>query len=145
MTTAKKFFTAEEQQNIISAIEKAEMATSGEIRLHLENFCMGNELKVAAEIFKALGMHKTEEHNGVLIYIATVSHKIAVIGDKGIHEKLGTEFWEHLVENLIQQFKARHPAEALVSCINELGEQLSKYFPRKHNDRNELSNDISFS
>src|SRR5688572_10459723 len=103
MATAKHFFTAQERESVLAAITAAEARTSGELRLHLENFCPGNEVHVAARIFTSLGMHKTAERNGVLIYIATVSHKIAIVGDKGIHEKLGTAFWERLVETLIQQ------------------------------------------
>jgi uncharacterized membrane protein len=144
MTTAKNFFTADEQNMLKNAIEEAEMNTSGEIRVHLENFCWGNEITAAQRIFKRLGMHKTEERNGVLIYIATVSHKIAIIGDEGIHTKLGTPFWDKIVEKLIQQFKAQKKAVALCNCIVECGEQLKTYFPRQHNDRNELRNDISF-
>src|SRR5437762_266415 len=111
MSTASHFFSAEDQKNILAAITNAEKRTSGEIRVHLENFCPGNEVKAAIRVFTALGMHKTAERNGVLIYIATVSRKIAIVGDKGIHEKLGTTYWEKLVENLIQRFKARHQGE----------------------------------
>src|SRR4051812_13501731 len=102
MPAAKNFFNKQEQQQIIEAIEKAEMNTSGEIRLHLENFCFGNELKAARKVFTNLKMHQTAERNGVLIYIATYSHKIAIVGDEGIHQKLGTTFWQELVEKMIQ-------------------------------------------
>jgi len=90
-------------------------------------------------------MHQTEERNGVLIYIATMSHKIAIIGDKGIHEKLGNEFWQNLVQQLITQFKADNKAQALADCILECGKQLGNFFPRKSDDKDELSNEISFS
>src|SRR5687768_6139620 len=97
MSTAQNFFNKEEQQMVVDAIAQAEMCTSGEIRVHLENFCLGNELKVAEKLFTRLKMHETAERNGVLIYIATVSHKIAVVCDEGIHKKLGSEFWQTLV------------------------------------------------
>ena len=144
MTGAKNFFTADEQSMLRNSIEEAELNTSGEIRVHLESFCWGSEIKAAQRVFTKLGMHKTQERNGVLIYIATISHKIAIIGDEGIHSKLGTPFWDKIVEKLIQQFKAQKKAEALCDCIIECGKQLSTYFPRQHDDRNELKNDISF-
>jgi len=144
MTTAKNFFTAEEQNKLRQAIEKAELNTSGEIRVHLESFCWGSEVRAAQRIFTRLGMQNTAERNGVLIYIATVSHKIAIIGDEGIHQKLGTVFWDKIVEKLIQQFKAHRKAEALCECIIECGKELSTFFPRKDDDRNELNNEISF-
>jgi uncharacterized membrane protein len=144
MSTAGKFFGKQEQELLIDAIGKAEMRTSGEIRIHLENFCVGNEVRVAQKIFKRLNMHQTAERNGVLFYIATVSRKIAVIGDEGIHQKLGTAFWNTIAEDLIREFKANRKAEALAKCILECGEQLAKYFPRKDDDKNELSNTISY-
>lgn len=144
MPTARNFFTEQEQQSLIDAITQAELHTSGEIRLHLENFCFGNEVKTAQKVFAKLGMQNTVEKNGVLIYIATLSRKVAIIGDAGIHEKLGTEYWDQLVVNLIQQFKADKKAEALCGAIVECGKQLGKFFPLKDDDKNELSNSISF-
>jgi uncharacterized membrane protein len=144
MPTAAKFFTRSEQEMLVRSIEEAERHTSGEIRLHLESLCLGNEIKAAKRVFTGLKMHKTAEHNGVLIYIATMSHKIAVIGDKGIHEKLGTAFWEELVQKLISRFREGRKAEALAECIIECGRQLGKYFPRTSDDADELTNNISF-
>lgn len=144
MPTARNFFNQQEQSLLIDAIAKAELHTSGEIRLHLENFCLGNEVKAAQKVFTRLKMHQTAERNGVLIYIATLSRKVAIIGDEGIHQKLGAIYWEKLVAKLIQQFKANKKAEGLADCIVECGEQLGKFFPRKEDDKNELSNSISY-
>jgi len=144
MPLAKNFFTKQEQDLLLKAIAGAEMHTSGEIRLHLESFCLGNEVKAAQRVFTQLKMHETQEKNGVLIYIATMSRKVAIIGDKGIHEKLGIEFWNEEVKKLISQFKSNNKAQGLADAINDCGLMLSKYFPRQAHDRNELSNDISF-
>jgi uncharacterized membrane protein len=144
MSLARNFFTEEEQKLLVESIAHAEMLTSGEIRLHLENFCIGDEVAAAKKIFEKLHMHETAERNGVLIYIATVSRKIAIIGDEGIHKKLGSEFWESLVQRLIAQFKANNKAHALADCIRECGNQLGKYFPRNASDKDELSNTISY-
>jgi uncharacterized membrane protein len=144
MPTAKNFFDASEQQMIVDAITQAELNTSGEIRLHLENFCIGNELKAAKKVFSKLKMHETKDRNGVLIYIATLSHKIAVIGDIGIHQRLGDEFWKKVVDELIEKFRADKKAEALAGCIIECGKQLGKFFPRSSEDKDELTNTISY-
>ena len=144
MPTARNFFTEQEQKSLIAAITQAELHTSGEIRLHMENFCFGNEVKTAQKVFAKLGMHTTAERNGVLIYIATLSRKVAIIGDQGIHEKLGSDYWEKLVADLIQQFKAEKKAPALAGAIIECGQQLGKFFPLKDDDKNELSNNISY-
>lgn len=144
MPTARNFFDPQEQQLLVNAIGEAELNTSGEIRLHIENFCFGNELKRAQKVFAKLQMHQTKERNGVLIYIASLSRKVAVIGDEGIHQKLGSEFWATVVDKLINQFKADKKAPALAECIIECGKQLGTYFPRQHDDTDELSNSISY-
>ncbi|MEO6302955.1 MAG: TPM domain-containing protein [Bacteroidia bacterium] len=144
MPTARNFFDQREQQLLIDAITQAELKTSGEIRLHIENFCFGNEITRAGKVFTKLKMHQTKERNGVLIYIATLSRKVAVIGDEGIHQKLGNEFWQKVVNDLISKFKENKKAEALAGCIVECGEQLGKFFPRSSDDTNELTNTISF-
>ena len=144
MPTARNFFDQREQQMLIEAITQAELKTSGEIRLHIENFCFGNEIKRAGVVFAKLNMHQTKERNGVLIYIATLSRKIAVVGDEGIHQKLGNEFWQKVVNKLITKFKENKKADALADCIIECGEQLGKFFPRSSDDTNELSNTISY-
>ncbi len=144
MPTARNFFDQTEQHMLIEAVAQAELETSGEIRLHIENFCFGNEIKRSEKVFTKLNMHKTKERNGVLIYIATFSKKIAVVGDEGIHQKLGNEFWQKLVNELIKDFRENRKAPALAKCILACGEQLGKFFPIKSDDENELTNTISF-
>lgn len=144
MAFARNFFTPQEQQLLVDSIAKAELHTSGEIRLHVENFCFGSELTAAKKVFVKLNMHHTAERNGVLIYVATLSRKIAVVGDEGIYRELGNEFWNNLINRLIKKFKEGRKAEALAECIIECGEQLGKYFPRKENDKDELTNTISY-
>ena len=144
MPFAKSFLSSEEQKQVVQAIAEAELFTSGEIRLHLESFCIGDPVKAARRVFKALHMHQTAERNGVLIYMATWSHKVAVIGDEGIHARLGQVYWDELVQNMIKRLQSKQKAEALKECIVACGRQLGHYFPRKDNDKNELSDSISF-
>jgi uncharacterized membrane protein len=141
---AKNFFSEKEKQVVVEAIKMAESKTSGEIRVHIENFCFGNEIKRAQKVFTNLKMHLTKERNGVLIYIAVGHKKIAIIGDEGIHKQLGTEYWEVLVKNLIKQFRNNKKGEGLAESIIECGLQLGKFFPRRDDDINELSNQISY-
>ncbi|MBW3131091.1 TPM domain-containing protein, partial [Hymenobacter profundi] len=63
--------TAEQEASLIAAIQQAELTTSGEIRVHLEDTCPTPEpLDRAAQVFAELGMHKTAQRNGVLFYLA---------------------------------------------------------------------------
>jgi uncharacterized membrane protein len=141
---AARFFTKEEQELIVNAIKTAEKNTSGEIRVHLESICWNDPIVRAQKVFGKLGMHSTKEQNGILIYIATESHKIAVIGDAGIHKKLGKEYWDKIVDSMILKFKEGQHAQGLADAIIDCGEQLKHYFPYASDDNNELNDSISF-
>lgn len=141
---AEKFFDEKEQELIVNAIQTAEKNTSGEIRVHLESFCWGDAMERAQKVFNKIGMAGTKEQNGILIYIATESHKIAVIGDSGIHKKLGKEYWDHIVQNMVSKFKSGQQAQGLADAIIDCGIQLKQYFPYASDDKNELNDSISF-
>jgi uncharacterized membrane protein len=141
---AKDSLTEQERKAVIAAIEDAEMATSGEIRVHLENHCKGDHLDRAAELFSMLKMDKTELRNGVLFYLALKDHKFAILGDKGINQKVPEHFWEDIRDHMRALFKEGKLTQGLSEGIRMAGEQLKAHFPYQKNDRNELSDDISF-
>jgi len=100
---AENQLTKEEKAEIKAAIEKAELNTSGEIRVHLENHCKAeNVLDRAAQMFAELKMHKTAQRNGVLIYMAIKDHKFAIIGDAGINANVEEGFWDITKEKMVK-------------------------------------------
>lgn len=143
--SARLFFTKEEQQRIIAAIKDAELNTSGEIRVHIENRCKGEALERAAELFYELKMDHTAARNGILFYLAVKDHKFAVIGDEGINKNVEHDFWNDIKDEMIANFKEKKFTEGLVSGILKCGDKLKTYFPHLSDDVNELSDEISFS
>lgn len=141
---AEDKFTDSEKEEIIQAIKSAELNTSGEIRVHIENHCKDEVLDRAAEIFEVLKLHKTALRNGVLFYMAIKDHKFAILGDKGINEKVPEHFWDNIKEHMTGRFKSGKVTEGLVEGINMAGLQLKQHFPIAEDDKNELSDDISF-
>jgi uncharacterized membrane protein len=129
MPQARTFFTAEQQQEIIRAIRNAEMDTSGEIRLHLEESCGDDVLDRAADIFRKLEMHKTELRNGVLIYLAVKDRQFAIIGDVGINEKVPENFWDDIKEDMVANFKQGNFVKGLINAIETSGKELQHFFP----------------
>lgn len=142
--SAKNFFTEEQRQKISEAIGAAERNTSGEVRIHVDNSCKIDVLDQAAEVFKKLKMHETDLRNGVLFYLAVDDHKFAILGDKGINEKVPTNFWDMIRDQMLEHFKKKEFTEGLIKGIGMAGEQLKTYFPLQSSDRNELSDDMSF-
>ena len=141
---AANFFSKEEQGHIKSAIKEAELSTSGEIRVHIDNHCREDVLDRAAWWFEKLEMHKTELRNGVLFYLAVKDHKFAILGDAGINAKTPDNFWDAIKEEMQNHFIKGEFSEGLSNGILKAGEQLRKQFPYESDDVNELSDDISF-
>ncbi|MBB5397812.1 TPM domain-containing protein [Mucilaginibacter sp. AK015] len=137
-------FTEEEQQRIQTAVADAEKDTSGEVRVCIEKTCTDDPLNRAVKYFTQLGMEKTRLRNGVLIYVATVDRKFAIIGDAGINAVVPANFWDSTKEEMLSQFKYGNLVEGIVSGIENTGAQLKKYFPYMLNDKNELPDDIAF-
>ena len=140
---AKDFFTQDELDKIVESIEKAELATSGEIRFHMESRCKGEALNRAIQVFKNLKMHKTDLHNGTLLYLATVDKKFAIVGDKGINEKVPDNFWEDVKNEMAEKFKNNDFVTGISNAVLKIGEKLKEFFPYQSDDINELSNDVS--
>ena len=143
--SARSFFTKEEQQKIVAAIREAELNTSGEIRVHIENHCKEEALERAAELFYDLKMNHTAARNGILFYLAVKDHKFAIIGDEGINREVERDFWNDIKDEMIYNFKENKFAEGLIAGILKCGDKLKEYFPHQNDDVNELSDEISFS
>jgi len=141
---ASTFFSKEQQTIIRNAIKEAEKSTSGEIRVHIETGIKGEVLDRAAWIFKKIGMHKTEDRNGVLFYLALNNRKFAIIGDSGINAKVPDDFWDEVKLKIEKYFSTEKFAEGLNKGILMTGIKLKEYFPRTKNDINELPDEISF-
>ena len=119
------------------------MKTSGEIRAFIQRGKLKSDPLVAAQRkFHRLDMHKTRERNAVLIFVAPRAHKLAVIGDKAIHEKCGDVFWQRIAENMRMHFQNERFSHALVEAIKEIGRVLAAHFPKTSTNANELPNDI---
>ena len=143
MVFHKHIFTDAQKLKLVNAIGDAEEQTSGEIRVHTEPHCKGESLDRAVEVFKKLGMNKTDQRNGVLIYLAFKDKKFAIIGDKGINEVVPKDFWESTRNEMASCFKQGKFMEGVEYGIREVGKHLEAYFPHLDGDKNELSNEIS--
>jgi len=143
---AEHFFSPQEKQNIVQAIQQAEHNTSGEIRIYIESKCrFVNALDRALEIFNKLNMHTTQQRNAVLLYVAIKDRQLAVYGDVGIHQKVGDTFWNEAVAKIIAAFNKEDYAKGIAQMIIEIGQALQHHFPYDaKTDINELPDDIVF-
>jgi uncharacterized membrane protein len=142
----KTVFTEEETRLILKAVRHAEQRTSGEIRVFVESRCSWvDAIDRAAEIFFKLKMEKTENRNATLVYVAIKDRQLAVFGDEGIHQKVGDEYWNKVVSEMLGQFNKDNYAKGIAECVIQIGEALTAHFPfDKDTDKNELPDEIVF-
>jgi uncharacterized membrane protein len=134
-----------DQRQVLEAIASAEQATSGEIRVSVSHFFWGSVRHAAERAFTRLNMTTTRERNGILFFIVPARRRFAVIGDTGIHEKVGQDFWDSLAEEMSAHFRDGDFSGGLAHAIAEAGKQLAVHFPYdRATDVNELPDEIDF-
>jgi len=141
--TRHKLWQLIDRARIQQAVRQAERRTSGEICVSVSSLFWGNVEKAAKKAFVRLGLTRTKQRNGVLLFVVPSRHKLVILGDHGIHEKVGQEFWQRVVERVIERFRAGDFTGGLVKGIEEIGERLAVHFPYD-SDVNELSNKVDF-
>ena len=131
---------------MVHAIKLAEKQTSGEIRVFVESRCrFVNPLDRATEVFSLLKMDATKERNAVLVYVAMKDRQLAVFGDEGIYQRVGAEYWNNAVKEMIASFTKDNISNGIEKCVQLIGETLKTEFPyNAGTDKNELPDDIVF-
>ena len=144
MSNAINILNRDEDRRVVEAIKQAELNTSGEIKVHIENHCRGNVEERSLYIFKHLKLDETKLRNGVLIYLAVKDRKFAILGDEGINKVVEDGFWNDVKDMMLAHFKEGRFADGLEQGILRCGEKLKTHFPYQSNDVNEIPDDISY-
>jgi uncharacterized membrane protein len=127
-----------------AAIEEAERNTSGEIRVSVATFFWGDVRRNAEKAFERLGMTATVHRNGVLFFLVPSRRKFVVLGDEGIHQKVGQTFWDDVRAAVSGHFRKGDFTGGLVHGIVEAGRVLALHFPREDANPNELADEVDF-
>jgi putative membrane protein len=92
--------------------------------------------------FTAHGLHYTREHTGILILASLLEHRVEVLADKGINEKVPAGTWDEVVQILTNGLKSGYAFDAFCKAIERCGEILAQHFPRPPDDQDELANKL---
>lgn len=99
----------------------------------------------AVRAFHEHGLHRTAEGTGVLVFASVFEREAVVLGDRGIHERMG-DAWDKAVGALVAGLRRRDPAAGFVDAIAICGARLGEHFPRDasapHPPVNELEDAI---
>lgn len=96
----------------------------------------------AVRAFYEKGLYRTRDETGVLIFMSLLEHKVWILGDRGINRNIPQHSWHALAGELSKGLREGRACEALCSVIASCGEELSRHFPGKADDRDELNNDL---
>jgi uncharacterized membrane protein len=140
---AREFLSQLQHDAIVRAIGEAEAATSGEIRLFISRKEPEDAVAAAQRAFNHLGMHKTKQRNGVLLFVAPRARKFAIIGDKAVHERCGDPFWTEVAQEISTHFRKGDFTDGILHGIRRAGQLLAEHFPRHPGDKNQLPDDIA--
>lgn len=142
----RKWLSLVDGERVQQAIAEAERLTSGEVRVSVSTFFWGDVRAVAEKAFARLGMDATQERNGVLFFVVPSRKRFVVLGDEGIHAKVGQEFWDAVAAAVSERFHEGDYTGGLARGIGEVGRLLAEHFPRDPvSDRNELPDAVDFS
>lgn len=92
--------------------------------------------------FTTHGLHYTKAHTGILLMVSLLEHRVVVLADKGINDKVATGTWDEVVQIVTAGLKSGDACAAFCRAIERCGQILAEYFPRSADDRDELANKL---
>lgn len=146
----KSFLSKQDLKDIAGAITEAEKPTSGEIRVAIRERRSRKEKsltveQIARHEFIHLGMAKTQERTGILIFILLEAHEFHILADEHINQKVEPNTWQTIAERMSGDFSKKEFRHGLLTVVRSVGEHLAKHFPAKPGDKNELPNKVAIS
>ena len=96
----------------------------------------------AIQAFYEKGLYRTRDETGVLIFISLLERRVWILGDRGIHSKIGDTFWKVRAEELGHGMKSNKYCDEICNVIKICGQELTKHFPIKSDDKDELPNEV---
>jgi putative membrane protein len=92
----------------------------------------------AEQSFLEQGVTETRERSGVLLFLSEAERRVELLADRGIHERVGTEDWQALVNAVVESIRTGHAGDGIASAVDAIGARLAQHFPPSPDDINEL-------
>lgn len=110
-------------------------------RRHQEEAVRGR----AEQAFFEHGLHQTRDGTGVLVFASLREHRAVIIGDRGIHARMGDGEWQRAVDALVAGMRGGTPGQGFEAAIDLVGARLAEHFPRRDGEprENELPDGLN--
>ncbi|MCX6135184.1 MAG: TPM domain-containing protein [Ignavibacteriales bacterium] len=146
----KQFLSKQDLADIAGAIAEQEKRTAGELRVAIRQKRSRKEKALSVEQlarleFVHLGMMKTEERTGVLIFILLEAREFFILADEHINEKVGPSVWQGVAQTMAARFATKEYRQGLLDAVREVTDHLASHFPARSGDKNELPNTVDIS
>lgn len=143
-----KFLTDDELLRISRKISELEKYTSGEISISIKEkrtfLEKKKDIKQLSEIeFQRLGIAKTKESTGILLFILPSERAFYILADKGINEKVDDKVWNSIKDEMQNYFVEGKFCKGIISAVEKIGKILAEHFPPRKENPNELSNKVN--
>lgn len=144
------FLSDDELHQIALKIKEKESGTAGEIVVSIkEKKAFFHKRKsifeYAVSEFKRLGIKKTRDQTGILIFILLKEREFYILADSAINDKVAENTWKLIKDKMESKFREKKFCEGIINAVDEVGTILSEHFPRKSDDTNELSDEVNIS
>lgn len=97
------------------------------------------QVNMRAELeFYEADLKSTRAQTGILLFISLMEHRVVVLADQAIANKLPPDTWNGVVNLIITGIKQNNLADGLTKGIQRCGEILKPHFPLQADDENEL-------
>jgi len=110
-------------------------------RLFVSQKEMDEEVEEAAVTgFYREALYRTRRATGVLIYISVFEHKVWILADRGINEKVEQSRWDDIIRKVVGRIKQKQQALGICEAVERVGKLLTTHFPVQPDDTDELRN-----
>ncbi len=130
-------------QRLAQRVTASEQRHSGEIRLCIEAalplsylWRLGKDTEMAAlsreraiSWFGRMGVWDTEHNNGVLIYLLLAEHRIEIVADRALVNKVDQGQWQGMIDHLAEHLRHDRYEDGLTQALEEVSALLVEHFP----------------
>jgi len=119
----------------------------GNVRAILRPFMLEDKISEevnqrALQAFYEHRLHHTKDKTAILIMVSLLEHRVEILADAGINEKVSKDTWQGIVGDMVAKIKTNDLAEGMCVAVRECGEILAKDFPGQHDNPDEVSNKL---
>jgi len=141
------FFNDDEFLRISDKIKEMEKKTAGEIIVSIKEKRSFRQKKntirqLAEDEFYRLGINKTRDETGILLFLLLAERQFYILADKGINGKVAPDTWDNIKNKMQEIFSEGEFCKGILSGVEDVGNILAEYFPVKQYDTNELSDRV---